>query len=263
MKKIIILFVGLCFFTKTYSQDYTPMLEISKTWNYYLSFTGGGYYFDLTDSEIVDIDGVEYHHIEASHNDCEIFLREDISEKKVYGIWEGEEYVMYDFSADIGDFLWLNGEFVLIIDIGYGDFYGMENLRYYLLENSEKLIEGIGVEQNGLTDAFEYGCLTQDPWYEIIQLINMNHPLSVSAIRLDNISIFPNPVSDVLQIENNDKFELKDVKIYSILGELVLSPQLETERNLLDLSCLNDGTFFMKIETNSGFLTKKLIKISN
>ncbi len=238
------------------------MLEIGKTWNYYLYYdTPGGFSFNLTVTETVEINDISYHHIISSHNNCETFLREDINERKVYGIWEGEEYVLFDFSADIGDYLWLNGEFMLITDIGYGDFYEMENLRYYLLDNIIKLIEGIGLETYGIANSFEYGCLN-NPTFETIELIGMNQPLAIYDISLDEISIYPNPVNDILKIENNSLFEIKDIKVYSIFGRLVLSPQFQKESNQIDLSSLNNGAFFIKIETEIGYLTKKTIKIS-
>jgi len=262
MKKIIILFIGLCFFNKAFTQDYTPMLEIGKIWNMrHTNDYGASFDFNLTVTETVEINNITYFHIEASHNNCETFLREDRNEKKVYGIWEGEEYLHYDFSLDIGDYIWVLGDSWLITDIGFGDFYGMTNLRYYVLDDYLKLIEGIGFENYGIADSFEYGCLFV-PIFEFIQLINMNQHLAVDNIAFDNISIYPNPVNDFLQIENNNMFKIKDVKVYSILGKLVLSPQFKRESNQLDLSNLNNGTYFMKIDTEIGYLTKKIIKIS-
>jgi predicted small metal-binding protein len=262
MKKIFILVSFICFINEAFTQDYTPMLEMGKTWNYYLSNDiQGGCHFNLTVTEIVEINEITYYHIISSHNNCETFLREDMNEKKVYGIWESEEYILYDFSADIGDSLWLNGEFMLITDIGYGNFYGLDNLRYYLLDNTIKLIEGIGFETYGIANSFEYGCLN-NPVFETIELIGLNQPLTVSDVSLDEISIYPNPVNDILKIGNSRPFEIIDVKIYSIHGKLVLATQLQKESNLLDLSSLNNGTYFIQIETEIGQLTKKIIKIT-
>ena len=168
---------------------------------------------------------------------------------------------MYDFNADIGDSLWLNGEFMLITDIGYGEFFGLGNLRYFLLDNTYKLIEGIGFEIYGIANSFEYGCLF-NPVFETIELIGMNQAVAISDISLDEISIYPNPVNDILKIENKRQFEIIDVKVYSISGKLVLSPQLQKESKLIDLSRLNNGTYFIQIETEISHLTKKIIKIT-
>jgi hypothetical protein len=105
MKKLLILVIALFFFKSSFSQ-YTPMLEIDKIWNMYLSFDHpGGYYFNIEDVEIVEINGQNYHRIAASHNNCDTYLREDVNEKKVYGIWQGTEYLHYDFSLEVGDYM--------------------------------------------------------------------------------------------------------------------------------------------------------------
>ncbi len=262
MKKLIILVIVLCFFNKAFTQDYTPMLEIGKIWNMYLSFDyPDGYYFNIEDVETVEINGQTYHRIVASHNNCDTYLREDVNEKKVYGIWQGEEYLHYDFSLNIGDSMWIYGDFYEITAIEYGDFYGMTNLRYFVLDDSFNLIEGIGIEDYGIADAFEYGCLN-NPIYETVQLINMNQPLAINDITKDEISIYPNPVENILTIKNS-KFKINDAKVYSAVGNLVLSTQFQNKKNIIDVSNLSNGIYFVKLETDTGYLTKKVIKISN
>lgn len=262
MKKLFLLISILFIFNKAYTQDYTPMLEIGKIWNMYLSFDyPGGYYFNLEVTETVEINGLTYYHIEATHNGCDTFLREDRNEKKIYGIWEGEEYLHYDFSLEVGEYIWVFGDMWLITDIGFGDFYGMENLRYYVLDGYKKLIEGIGFENYGIADTF-VDCYLYTPPYETIHLVNMNQPLSLEVITSDQISIYPNPVHDVLQIEDNNQLEIKNIQVYSTLGKLVLSSHFQKESKQVDLSGLNGGTYFVKIKTDMGCLTKKIIKIT-
>lgn len=258
MKKTLILISVLCFFNKAFTQDYTQMLELGKIWNMYVHYdTSGGYYFDLEVTETVEINGLMYYHIEASHNNCDVFLREDISENKIYGIWQGVEYLYYDFSLSVGDSVVINGQSHEITAIEYGDFFGMLNLRYFVLDNFWNLVEGIGLDRIGLGDTFEYGCLNNPPW-EYIELIGMNQPLGIDDISLNNITLFPNPVLDVLSIQSYDQLNIKNITVYDILGKVLLIE--ENNFKQIDLSMINSGILLVMIETDNRYVIKKIIK---
>lgn len=73
----------------------------------------------------------------------------------------------------------------------------------------------------------------------------------------DNVSIYPNPVSDIVFFQVNDN--IQNVKIYNLLGRLVLDKDNVTN-NQLDLNDLDRGTYVMKIETSYGVFEEKLVK---
>ena len=258
MKKLFILVCVFCYFNNSFSQEYTPMFELGKTWNFRVTNdVGEVYYFDLETTETVEINGLTYYHIEATHNNCEMFLREDITEKKIYGIWEGEEYLHYDFSLGIGDQMWLGGNFLTITDIGYGNFFGLENLKYFILDGNYKLIEGIGFEKTGIADTDTNGglCLF-NPVFEILHLIGINDILANNDSQLDTISIYPNPVKEVLNIETSTS--VFEIEIYNTLGVLVMKQQNPNKQ--INISNLPSGLLFIKINTHQGTITKKIIK---
>jgi len=73
-----------------------------------------------------------------------------------------------------------------------------------------------------------------------------------------DFNIFPNPVKEILNIDNSINAEIRSIRIYDLLGKVVLE---EREiNNQLDVSHLLRGIFYVKIETDKGVLTKKLIK---
>jgi len=256
MKNIFLFLSLFCYFNNSFSQEYSPMLEIGKTWNFkVINDVGFVYYFDLEATETVEINGLTYYHIEATHNNCESFLREDVSEKKIYGIWEGEEYLHYDFSLEIGDQMWIGGDFLTITDIGYDDFYGLENLKYFVLDNNYKLIESIGFESIGIADTIEYGCL-QDQVFELLYLIGINDVLANNNSLLEQILIYPNPVKEVLNIEST--YPINEIKIYNVLGVLVMEQQ--NPKYQINISNLPSGLFVVKLNTGQGTITKKIIK---
>ena len=256
MKKLFLFLCLFCFFNNSFSQEYTPMLELGKIWNFkVVNDVNFVYYFDLEATETVEINGLTYFHIEATHNSCESFIREDLTEKKIYGIWEGEEYLHYDFSLGIGDQMWIGGNYMTITDIGYGDFYGLENLKYFVLDDNYKLIEGVGFEEIGIADTIEYGCLISQG-FEILYLISINGILANNNSQLENISIYPNPVKEVLNIETDSP--VNEIEIYNTLGVLVMKHQ--NPNNQINISSLPNGLLFVKIFTDKGINTNKIIK---
>jgi len=70
------------------------------------------------------------------------------------------------------------------------------------------------------------------------------------------IVLYPNPLSELLQIETSQEIELKEVAIYSIQGKKLLVTSAAT----IDLSLFSGGVYFVTISTESGSITKKIIK---
>ena len=111
-------------------------------------------------------------------------------------------------------------------------------------------------------------------WYEITQdenglTLNLGHPLMGSAIfkdyplstsdfYLNEITVYPNPVKDILKIHNTNLLEITSIKIYDVLGRLVLVEK--GNLNQVDVSYLDRGVLFVDIETDQGVYTKKVIK---
>jgi len=74
---------------------------------------------------------------------------------------------------------------------------------------------------------------------------------------LDNISLYPNPVTNKLIIDSKNHF-IKSVSIYSILGEKIMT---SNSIKVINLRGLQAGTYIVKIETEKGINTRTLIKL--
>ena len=68
-------------------------------------------------------------------------------------------------------------------------------------------------------------------------------------------NIYPNPTKDKFTIELNNSSVLKNVTIYSNLGQLVLT----SKESIINISNLTSGLYILEIETNKGKSSKKLI----
>lgn len=72
------------------------------------------------------------------------------------------------------------------------------------------------------------------------------------------IAIAPNPANNVLNIRTANDVSLQMVTILDINGRTVLIRN--PVNNTLDISTLDSGVYFARFDTNSGSLTKKIIK---
>ena len=78
--------------------------------------------------------------------------------------------------------------------------------------------------------------------------------LSVSKVELQNISIYPNPASEIIEIEV-ESLNKKDIKIYNLLGQ-DLTHLTSYNSNKLNISKLSTGCYILKVKT----FTKKVYK---
>lgn len=81
--------------------------------------------------------------------------------------------------------------------------------------------------------------------------------LSIDNFSLDDIFIYPNPTSDILNIKLN-KNEILDYSVYDVLGQNIMNNKLNIQRGLIDVSHLKNGIYFLTISDVN--LTYKFIK---
>ena len=83
---------------------------------------------------------------------------------------------------------------------------------------------------------------------------NCNYTLSTNELKKSTLKIYPNPVKNILNIDTEDQFQKAD--IYTINGQLIKTSLLK-EINVSDLS---KGNYIIKIKTDKGLQTEKMIK---
>ncbi|MES2747367.1 MAG: T9SS type A sorting domain-containing protein [Bacteroidota bacterium] len=85
--------------------------------------------------------------------------------------------------------------------------------------------------------------------YDITQLLSSN------SYVWDNFSVYPNPTSELLNIQLQQEMILQSANIYNALGQLVTQVTTTT----IDVSSLAKGTYFVEVITNQGKATKSVI----
>lgn len=73
----------------------------------------------------------------------------------------------------------------------------------------------------------------------------------------DEFVIYPNPVKSTFSIQSNAT--IRNIGIYNTLGQLVKTIQINESQ--IDISDLNNGTYFIRLESDKGKTTKKIIKL--
>ena len=73
----------------------------------------------------------------------------------------------------------------------------------------------------------------------------------------NTIRVFPNPTSNVINIETNNRLELFEVILYNTLG---VNLNLKSTDGFLDVTHLNTGIYLLIIKTSKGTITKQIVK---
>lgn len=104
---------------------------------------------------------------------------------------------------------------------------------------------------------FGAGTTAANETIEIDQIQFYNDPnLDTNTILKENaISIYPNPVKDILNITTTEN--IQKISVIDMLGKTIITPQVGSEINL---SSLSKGAYFLSLETEKGISTKKIIK---
>lgn len=120
---------------------------------------------------------------------------------------------------------------------------------------------------NNLTGGNEYllkvGKLSSQAGELSFNISAKSETLSIENIDSNRLSLYPNPVKDLLFINSNNQVFIDDeISIFNVSGQLVkvIFDTRFINRLGVDLSDLKTGLYFIQFKTNKGLLTRKIIK---
>lgn len=301
MKKIIIKTIYLCAIimsvTSLYAQSYIPLLQQNNQWNILRRDANPNLYY--TEIYKIDLDTIINGYLckkVIKTNDSSssaafsfaYYMYEDTLTKKIYTLDNNFNQKLYfDFSANAGDTLVL-----------YCPYNNLVNCDTFYVTQTDTFNIG-GLYRKRISSIFKSGgiSLQAEDWYEGIgtlkglhyggyppyigelmkllcfknnnQLIFENTSsyncyytnVGVNETELSQFSIYPNPVSDNLYINN---FQSKEfyLQIFDIKGQLVFNQKLLEQINKISISNLQRGIYYVVIYNNSNkVFTKKIKKI--
>ena len=87
--------------------------------------------------------------------------------------------------------------------------------------------------------------------------IRINGGSSVDEESAESLALYPNPVKDILHIgcDNMQQYE-----VYSLDGKLIRSSQTNGSEDVIDFSNLESGVYMVRITSNTGVMTRRVIK---
>ncbi len=98
-----------------------------------------------------------------------------------------------------------------------------------------------------------------DPHYDIVKgHTTLNTTLSVKNSLANSFGIYPNPTNGLLHILNNSDAKIDKIEILTLTGKNIRT--IKTTNNLIYIKDLSNGAYLIKIYTDKGSISKKIVK---
>ena len=108
---------------------------------------------------------------------------------------------------------------------------------------------------NNPTDQMGYGIPNFEDAYNALQVLGIENDFLLS-----NFALYPNPVSSRINISFPQQIQEAQFTIHSILGNEILSTQISTTNNVVDIETLTTGMYIATITSNNKSISFKVIK---
>lgn len=289
--------IALFFFSAMLNaqNQYLPLLEDGKEWNYRIAY--GNQIFTDSMSIIGDtlIDGQLYKKVinDWASMDSLLLLREDTTARQVYFLLDSTEYLLYDFSLELGDTVTIyttlpgNGHLnfnplqanVSLVDT-FVDLNNIHRKRLWLnipatpsFFIAGPWIEGIGGEtgfvpiSNNISINFTPNLLCA--WNDGVQIYTNDsydscyyRLISVETFEKASYDIFPNPAIDDVVIRSKTH-HIQSVKLYDLRGNVLLHHQnnYNEEEVTFNINGLASGMYVLRVESTSGGISTTKLQI--
>lgn len=199
-------------------------------------------------------------------------IRDDTMNRKVYAIKynalegcpENEEYLLYDFSINIGDSLELCiipdwNEFV-VTDIYSQEVLGFNTTVYY---DWDEIYEGMGSSYGLFEEMFapfkksteryiyctflEFYCRESPCWLFVS---------TPEKLETESINLFPNPAHDFIYVSTENE-DINSISIFNKVGQEVI--RKSGDLNKIDVRELNPGLYIFELTMNKTRIQRKII----
>ncbi|WP_452226631.1 T9SS type A sorting domain-containing protein [Lacinutrix cladophorae] len=159
--------------------------------------------------------------------------------------------VWYDFTMPIDGYILIDG------NIGWNNFalYDACNGNELGCFSNEGTIAGLTNGTEYKLRVFRTLALADNESYKNFT-IQSTKTLSTNISSLENtIHVYPNPADTVITISNINNTSISSIELFNMLGKKVLKTKSET----IDVSSFQIGIYLLKIETEKGQVTKRIV----
>lgn len=88
----------------------------------------------------------------------------------------------------------------------------------------------------------------------------LNNTLSVEDFQKDSVSIYPNPVTDRVQLDFTTAVANTQIALFDTLGKEIMTFQTDQKNTQLNMENLSQGIYYLKVTQNNNVFTKKIVK---
>ena len=78
----------------------------------------------------------------------------------------------------------------------------------------------------------------------------------------DQIIVYPNPTTGAVQVQSSAP-KVQRIEVYDAYGKMLFTVNANDSKVTLNLSGLAAGTYFLRIATEKGSVTKRIIRLDN
>ena len=222
-------------------------------------------------------------------------VREDTLAKKVFIYFPSDstERLLYDFDLNVGEQHTFHHCFYLAPIPSNPAVFSVDSIGSYIDQNGQsrkvwyldyshigvvaRIVEGVGSN----TGIFSYSCHFS-AWSDLVcaykdsaalfindsPFANYCTPYVSVGLNEDNVgnhslSIYPNPSNSIITIDFDNITKLSKVKIIAVdqLGRMIpLQPTIQKNKIVIDISALQNGLYFISIETEQTKYVRKIVK---
>ena len=141
---------------------------------------------------------------------------------------------------------------------------GYQVYRNDQLQNEQLIVENTYLDKNLPNGEYEYYVVTiyeNDCVSEPSNITTESIEVGVKGVKgVDGVKVFPNPTTGQLTIDNG-QLTIKSVELFDVYGrKLFLRSYGLTVLRSYDLTLFPAGLYFLKITTETGMVTKKIVK---
>lgn len=106
------------------------------------------------------------------------------------------------------------------------------------------------------------GSLCETTFENVVVDPGIDYPSAINELNADELSVYPNPVADILTVEICEKNFNKNsiIYIHNNLGQLIREEKVASKMHLLDLSNIPQGLYFITLKNDQDSIVKKISK---
>ena len=179
-------------------------------------------------------------------------------------------YVPYD--SQLGGYGGINPSLIHNFAGKYDQFYGtpfdLDDVEdNALLDKNHvthvRVIDVVGCIKPEYATYDSEGHIVNDPWFTSnekggfdLEAVGVIHDLAHNEVAendMEIVSVYPNPVKGQLYVKAEN---LQSVEVYNIVGQQVMV----TENDIVDMTALTEGIYFIRINTVERMITRRVVK---